>query len=41
MMEVAPHHLIYTYLNGSGYCQYGVGYCFIRSEGNARSLTIG
>ena len=41
MIAVAPHHLIYTYLYRSGYCQYGVGYCFIRSEGNARSLTIG
>ena len=37
MIAVAPHHLIYTYLYRSGYCQFGVGYCFIRVKGNAKA----
>ena len=37
MMAVAPHHFIYTYLNRSGYCQFGVGYCFIRVKGSAKA----
>lgn len=37
MMAVAPHHLIYTYPNRSEYCQFGVGYCFIRVIGSAKT----
>ena len=37
MMAVAPHHLIYTYLNRSEYYQNGVGYCFIHAIGNAKT----
>ena len=37
MIAVAPHRLIYTYLYRSGYCQFGVGYCFIRVKGNAKA----
>ena len=37
MMAVAPHHLIYTYPNRSGYCHIGVGYCFIRVKGSAKA----
>ena len=37
MMAVAPHHLIYTYPDRSGYCHIGVGYCFIRVIGSAKT----
>ena len=37
MIAVAPHQLIYTYLNRSEYYQFGVGYCFIHSKGNAKT----
>ena len=37
MIAVAPHHLIYTYLNRSEYYQNGVGYCFIHAIGNAKT----
>ncbi|CCZ47440.1 unknown [Bacteroides sp. CAG:661] len=41
MIAIAPHHLIYTDLVLSykvfKYYQFGVGYCFIRTKGNARA----
>lgn len=37
MMAVALHHLIYACPNRFEYYQFGVGYCLIRTRGNARS----
>ena len=40
MIAVAPHRW-YVQPSLATYITYGVGYCFIRSKGNARSLTLG
>jgi len=41
MIAIAPHHLIYTYLifKALDIVNIGVGYCFIRTKGNARAGT--
>lgn len=45
MVTIAPHHLIYTYLifiRLLDIVKMGVGcYCFIHSQGNARSQLVG
>ena len=40
MMAVAPHHWFVQSLVAS-YITFGVGYCFIHTVGNARSLILG
>ena len=37
MVAIAPHHLVYAYPNRFEYYHFGVGYCLIRTRGNARS----